>query len=124
MESGKGADALELRPQLRRALGEAKLRRCSVVVAKLDRLSRDVAFIAGLMAQKVAFIVADLGPDVDPFILHIYAALAEKERALISQRTREALARAKERGVAIGNPRLREARQKIVDKALARDEAI
>ncbi len=43
------------------------------------------------MAQKVAFIVADLGPDVDPFILHIYAALAEKERALISQRTREAL---------------------------------
>jgi DNA invertase Pin-like site-specific DNA recombinase len=124
VESGKGADALELRPQLRQALIEAKLRRCSVVVAKLDRLSRDVAFIAGLMAQKVAFIVADLGPDVDPFILHIYAALAEKERALISQRTREALARAKERGVAIGNPRLREARQKIVDKALARDEAI
>jgi DNA invertase Pin-like site-specific DNA recombinase len=120
LESGKGADALELR----QALGEAKTRKCAVVVAKLDRLSRDVAFIAGLMAQKVAFIVAELGPDVDPFILHIYAALAEKERALISQRTREALARAKERGVAIGNPRLREARQKIVDKALARDEAI
>ena len=124
LESGKGADALELRPQLRQALGEAKTRKCAVVVAKLDRLSRDVAFIAGLMAQKVAFIVAELGPDVDPFILHIYAALAEKERALISQRTREALARAKERGITIGNPRLREARQKIVDKALARDEAI
>jgi DNA invertase Pin-like site-specific DNA recombinase len=63
-----------------------------VVVAKLDRLSRDVAFIAGLMAQRVPFIVAELGPDVDPFVLHMYAALAEKERALISARTRAALA--------------------------------
>ena len=120
--------AIRARTGVSVALGAAeavlKTRKCAVVVAKLDRLSRDVAFIAGLMAQKVAFIVAELGPDVDPFILHIYAALAEKERALISQRTREALARAKERGVAIGNPRLREARQKIVDKALARDEAI
>ena len=53
-------------------------------MTKLDRLSRDVAFIAGLMAQRVAFVVAELGPDIDPFILHIYAALAEKERAMIS----------------------------------------
>ena len=115
----------QIRPQLRQALGEAKTRKCAVVVAKLDRLSRDVAFIAGLMAQKVAFIVAELGPDVDPFILHIYAALAEKERALISQRTREALARAKERGVAIGNPRLSEARQEDRGQRRSpRDEAI
>ena len=48
----------------------------------LDRLSRDVAFVAGLMAQRVPFIVAELGPDADPFMLHLYAALAEKERRL------------------------------------------
>jgi DNA invertase Pin-like site-specific DNA recombinase len=64
---------------------------CSVVVAKLDRLSRDVHFISGLMAQRVPFIVADLGADTDPFLLHLYAALAEKERALISTRTKAAL---------------------------------
>ena len=52
-----------------------------VVVAKLDRLSRDVAFISGLMAQRVPFIVTELGRNVDPFMLHIYAALAEQERA-------------------------------------------
>jgi DNA invertase Pin-like site-specific DNA recombinase len=96
VETGKGADALELRPQLRQALSEAKARKCPVVVAKLDRLSRDVAFIADLMAQKVAFIVAELGPDIDPFILHIYAALAEKERALCRRRSGSALIRGRE----------------------------
>jgi DNA invertase Pin-like site-specific DNA recombinase len=54
---------------------------CPVGVAKLDRLSREVAFISGLMAQRVAFIVAELGADADPFMLHLFAALAEKERA-------------------------------------------
>ena len=63
-----------------------------MAVAKLDRLSRDVHFISGLMVHKVAFLVAELGPDVDPFVLHLFAALAEKERALISTRTRQALA--------------------------------
>jgi DNA invertase Pin-like site-specific DNA recombinase len=81
------------------------------VVAKLDRLSRDVHFISGLMAHRVQFLVAELGPDVDPFVLHLYAALAEKERALISERTKRALAAAKERGVALGGPRLPEARK-------------
>ena len=73
--------------------------------AKLDRLSHDVAFVSGLMAQRAPFIVAELGPDVDPFMLHVYAALAEKERALISERTKAALAAAKARGVKLGNPR-------------------
>src|SRR5437762_9071353 len=77
VETGKGADALERRPELAAALAEARRRKCPVLVAKLDRLSRDVAFIAGLMAQRVPFIVAELGPDADPFMLHIYAALAE-----------------------------------------------
>jgi DNA invertase Pin-like site-specific DNA recombinase len=58
-------------------------------VSKLDRLSRDVHFISGLMTHKVPFIVAELGSDVDPFVLHLFAALAQKERSLISSRTRE-----------------------------------
>src|SRR6266403_1459551 len=102
-ESGKGADALERRPQLAAALAAAKAMKCSVVVAKLDCLSRDVAFVAGLMAQRVPFIVAELGRDADPFMLHLYAALAEKERRLISERTKAALMAKKASGAALGN---------------------
>ncbi len=102
IETGKGSDALDRRPQLLAALAEARRRQCRVAVAKLDRLSRDVAFISGLMAKNVPFVVAELGPDVDPFMLHIYAALAEKERAMISQRTKDALKAAKARGVILG----------------------
>jgi len=104
-ESGKGADALDRRPQLAAALAAAKASKCSVVVAKLDRLSRDVAFVAGLMAQRVPFIVAELGRDADPFTLHLYAALAEKERRLISERTKAALSAKKVSGIRLGNPR-------------------
>ncbi len=111
VETGKGADALDRRPQLRAALSLARKLRCHVGVAKLDRLSRDVHFISGLMAHKVPFLVAELGPDVDPFVLHLFAALAEKERALISTRTRQALSAAKARGVSLGNPVLHKARK-------------
>lgn len=109
VETGKGSDALDRRPKLAAALEHARKAKCAVAVAKLDRLSRDVAFIAGLMAQRVPFIVAELGADADPFTLHLYAALAEKERALISQRTKAALERAKARGVKLGNPRAADA---------------
>ena len=102
VETGKGADALERRPQLKAALKAAKKAKCEVAVAKLDRLSRDVAFIAGLMAQRVPFIVAALGRNVDPFMLHIYAALAEQERRMISQRTIAGLQAAKARGKKLG----------------------
>src|SRR5262247_25760 len=64
IETGKGADALDRRPQLAAALAEARRRRCAVGVAKLDRLSRDVHFISGLMAHRVPFLVAELGSDV------------------------------------------------------------
>ena len=101
-ETGKGSDALDRRPQLAAALASAKAAKCSVVVAKLDRLSRDVAFVAGLMAQRVPFIVAELGRDADPFMLHLYAALAEEERRLISERTKAALTAKKSAGAAIG----------------------
>jgi DNA invertase Pin-like site-specific DNA recombinase len=103
-ETGKGADALDRRPQLAAALAKAKTAKCSVLVAKLDRLSRDVAFVSGLMAQRVPFVVAELGRDADPFMLHLYAALAEKERRLISERTRAALAAKKANGARLGNP--------------------
>jgi DNA invertase Pin-like site-specific DNA recombinase len=102
VETGKGSDALDRRPRLRAALKAAKQIKCEVAVAKLDRLSRDVAFIAGLMSQRVPFIVTALGRNVDPFTLHIYAALAEQERRMISQRTSAGLAAAKARGVRLG----------------------
>jgi DNA invertase Pin-like site-specific DNA recombinase len=103
VETGKGSDAFDRRPVLREALAQARKAKASIVVAKLDRLSRDVHFISGLMAERVPFVVAELGSEVDPFVPHLYAALAEKERALISERTRAALARAKDKGVVLGN---------------------
>jgi DNA invertase Pin-like site-specific DNA recombinase len=109
IESGKGADALDRRPRLAAALADARRHRCPVAVAKLDRLSRDVHFISGLMAHRVPFLVAELGADVDPFLIHLYAALAEKERALISQRTKAALKAVKARGVRLGNPKIADA---------------
>lgn len=106
IESGKGADAISSRPILGKALAKAKKLKVPIVVAKLDRLSRDVAFISGLMAQRVKFVVTELGADVDPFMLHIYAAIAERERSLISERTKAALAAAKARGVKLGGPKI------------------
>jgi DNA invertase Pin-like site-specific DNA recombinase len=103
-ETAAGSDALDRRPQLAAALAAAKSAKCSVLVSKLDRLSRDVAFVASLMAQRVPFIVAELGRDADPFMLHLYAALAEKERRLISERTKAALAAKKASGDRLGNP--------------------
>jgi DNA invertase Pin-like site-specific DNA recombinase len=110
VETGKGADALDRRPQLSAALTAARKRKGAVVVAKLDRLSRDVHFISGLMAHKVPFVVTELGPDVDPFILHLYAALGEKERTLIASRTKAALAIKKAQGKVLGGPKLPAAR--------------
>ena len=114
VETGKGFDALDRRPQLAEALSQARRRRCPVAVAKLDRLSRDVHFISGLMAHRVPFLVVELGSDVDPFILHLFAALAEKERAMIASRTKAALSAAKARGVKLGGPKLAEARELAV----------
>ncbi|MEI8208563.1 MAG: recombinase family protein [Methylococcales bacterium] len=102
-ETGKGFDALDKRPQLAKALSQAKKEGASLVVAKLDRLSRNVAFISALMETKVPFIVAQLGKDADAFMLHLYAALSEKERELISTRTKAALAVLKANGKVLGN---------------------
>src|SRR3984957_14232079 len=111
VETGKGSDAIERRPQLNAALAKARREKGAVLVAKLDRLSRDVHFISGLMVHRVPFIVAELCADVDPFMIHLFAALAEKERALISQRTKAALSAAKARGQKLGNPNTSAARE-------------
>ncbi len=91
-----------MRPHLSAALKVAKQHKVPIIVAKLDRLSRNVHFISGLMTHKTPFIVAELGADADPFMLHLYAALAEKERAMISRRTKDALAAKKAQGVKLG----------------------
>jgi len=103
VESGKHGE--DHRPALARALDRARKDRAPIIVAKLDRLSRDVHYISGLMKHRVPFIVTELGADTDPFLLHLYAALAEKERKLISERTKAAMKAAKARGVRVGGLR-------------------
>jgi DNA invertase Pin-like site-specific DNA recombinase len=119
VETGKGSDALDRRPQLKAALIAAKRIRSPIIVAKLDRLSRDVAFIAGLMAARVPFTCCDI-PGADPFQLHIYAAMAEQERRMISARTKAALAAKKAQGAKLGNPNLAAARAIGLERSQAR----
>lgn len=101
VETGKGSNALNKRPQLLAALSEAKKSKAKLVLAKLDRLARNVHFVSGLMETGVDFGVADM-PNADRFQLHLFAALAEKEAEIISQRTKAALAAAKARGTKLG----------------------
>jgi DNA invertase Pin-like site-specific DNA recombinase len=122
VETGKGSDALDRRPQLSAALKAAKQHKAPIIVAKLDRLSRDVHFISGLMSHKTPFIVAELGADADPFMLHLYAALAEKERRMISQGTRDALAAKRAQGMQLGG--LNAGGIKKRDEALERAESL
>jgi DNA invertase Pin-like site-specific DNA recombinase len=100
-ETGKSADALAKRPQLRAALDHARKHKATLVIAKLDRLARNVAFIAQLMEASVEFIAVD-NPTANRLILHILAAVAEHEREMISERTKAALAAAKARGTRLG----------------------
>ena len=102
VQTGAGADALLLRPGLATALKEAKSARCPLIVSRLDRLSRNVHFITGLMEHRVHFIVAALGRDCDEFVLHIYASLAEQERKLISERCKASAAAQKRKGRKFG----------------------
>lgn len=122
VETGAGHDVLEKRPQLAAALKLAKKHKAPIIVAKLDRLSRDVHFISGLMTHRTPFVVAELGADVDPFVLHLFAALAEKERALISRRTKDALAALKASGKKLGG--IRPKTIQAMDEANARAQAL
>ena len=104
IESGKRND----RPQLAAALALCRQKRARLIIAKLDRLARNVAFIANLMDSGVEFVACDM-PEANRLTLHILAAVAEHEREMTSKRTTEALAAAKARGTRLGNPRPAEA---------------
>jgi DNA invertase Pin-like site-specific DNA recombinase len=106
IESGKRSD----RPQLAAALAACKKLKAKLVVAKLDRLARNVAFTAKLMESGVEFVAADM-PFANKLTIHILAAVAEHEREAISDRTKAALAAAKARGVKLGGPKLKEAQR-------------
>lgn len=107
-ESGKGADALAKRPQLRAALDACRKSGAKLLIAKLDRLARNVHFITGLMEASrgngknaVKFVACDI-PDANDLTIHLMAAFAEHEAKRISERTKDALAMAKKRGVVLG----------------------
>jgi len=104
VESGKRSD----RPQLAAALAMCKRLRAKLIVAKLDRLSRNVGFISSLMDSSVDFVAADM-PHANKMTLQVMAVFAEYERDAISERTRRALAQAKERGTKLGGPKRLEA---------------
>src|SRR5262245_20029197 len=91
------------RPKLRQALHRAKVTGATLVIAKLDRLSRNLRFIAELQESKVKFVCADM-PDANELTIHIFASLAQHERKVISERTTRALQAAKSRGQVLGNP--------------------
>lgn len=102
VETGKGANALDRRPQLRAALALCRKEGATLLIAKLDRLARNVAFIAGLLESNIEFVAVDM-PNANKTMLHIHSVMAEWERDQISARTREALAAAKARGVRLGS---------------------
>jgi DNA invertase Pin-like site-specific DNA recombinase len=104
IESGKNDN----RPELAAAIEHAKEINGTLVIAKLDRLSRRLSFITKLMDSGVKFRCADM-PSVDNFTIHILGAVAQRERELISQRTRAALKVKKEQGIELGNPNARAA---------------
>src|SRR5436305_10116822 len=109
IESGKRSD----RPELEKALAACKKQKAKLVIAKLDRLSRNLAFIAALMDSGVEFIAVD-NPHANKLTIHILAAVAQHEREIISARTSAALQAAKARGKRLGNPKLSEARRHAV----------
>jgi DNA invertase Pin-like site-specific DNA recombinase len=119
IESGSKADRIQLRAAMNLAHGEG----AALLVAKLDRISRSVAFIAGLLEDKRLGLRVASMPYADKFQLHIYAALAEQEREFISRRTKAALAEAKARGRALGGLRDGTAQRNAAARAKADDFA-
>jgi len=119
VESGKRSD----RPELEKALTACRKHKAKLVIAKLDRLSRNVHFISGLMERKVDFVACDM-PSANAFMINVYAAVAQEERRMISERTKAGLAAAKERGVKLGGPKLGAINETRRADSVARAQAI
>lgn len=116
VETGKGSNALDKRPVLREAIAHSKRHKATLIIAKLDRLARNVLFIATLMESKVKFVCADM-PEANEMTIQIMAVMAEYEAKRISERTKEGLAAAKARGVKLGNPNLKADNEKRITQA-------
>jgi DNA invertase Pin-like site-specific DNA recombinase len=121
VETGKGSDALARRPQLAAALALCKKSGARLLIAKLDRLARNVFFISGLMESKVKFVACDM-PEANELTIHIMAAFAEHEAKRISERTKDALRAAKARGVVLGKAGMRNLKPKIEARQQAAHE--
>jgi DNA invertase Pin-like site-specific DNA recombinase len=119
VESGRRND----RPQLAAALAACRKHKAKLVIAKLDRLARNVAFIANLMDGKIDFICCDM-PEGTRLTIHVLAAVAEHEREMIAKRTKDGLRAAQERGVVLGGPALASINSARQDAAVSRARAI
>jgi DNA invertase Pin-like site-specific DNA recombinase len=129
IETGKGANALDRRPQLRAALDLCKKQKATLIIAKLDRLARNVHFVSGLLETHVEFVAADM-PHAGKEMIQMHSVMSEWERDQISKRTRDALAAAKARGVKLGvagpanlRPML-EQRKAVADQYAARMRSV
>lgn len=120
VETGKGANALAKRPQLAAALALCKKTGARLLIAKLDRLARNVHFVSGLMESKVRFVACDM-PEANDLTIHVMAAFAEHEAKRISQRTKEGLAAAKARGVVLGASGARNLRRNLLSRKCEAD---
>lgn len=115
VETGKGSDALDKRPQLKAALAQCKKEKAKLLIAKLDRLARNVHFVSGLMESKVKFVAIDI-PEANNLTIHIMAAFAEHEAKRISERTKAALAAAKARGTKLGTAGASNLKRNVVER--------
>ncbi|MBE0688947.1 MAG: recombinase family protein, partial [Anaerolineae bacterium] len=118
VETGKGSDALTKRPQLRAALDACKQHGATLIIAKLDRLARNVHFVSGLLETGVDFVAADM-PEANKVMIQMHAVMSEWERDQISTRTKAALAAAKARGVKLGAAGAANLKPNIVERQAA-----
>jgi len=121
VETGKGSNPLDRRPQLRAALDMCKKQKATLIIAKLDRLARNVNFVTSLMEAGIDFKAADM-PQADKVMIQMYAVMAEWERDQISARTKAALAAAKERGVQLGRMGPINLKRNIYERQKAADD--
>lgn len=120
IETGKGANALDKRPQLRAALDLCRKQGATLIIAKLDRLARNVFFVSGLLESGCDFVAADM-PEANKTMIQIHAVMSEWERDQISARTKAALAAAKARGVKLGTTGPANLKRNIEERRAAAD---